>query len=160
MVSAEVIDDTVGPVSSWVFSRLDCGCPPCLGGCSFLFTDTFDLKVAFIFHPPLGIAIRTPYGGQPLGAVPIDAIRRAPDDGYEGWINAQDNEEPAVGRTYALRTRDGGHALLTPLAIDPIIGVVFTYRYQPDGTGIFPPPSATERTTWSRIKSFEYGEAP
>jgi hypothetical protein len=158
VASGAVVQDTVSVLTGeWSFHRGDCGCPPCLEPCGLHYNSYFDVAVAFIFDPPLGHMLITYAGGQPLGNVPLDDVLQAPLDGYQSRISADLNEEFAPNRTYAIRTRDGGHAIIRTLTVNAFAGgFSFIYKYQGDGSGSFAPSltgsSPIRESTWGKLK--------
>jgi|GEM_PF-3338712 len=155
-VAAVLRDSVLTPTWTWDFARENCVCEPCSLGCSPGDQTPRDFNLVFVLEPPIFWSLVTPYGGQPLGDVPLDSVAVAPDSGYVGSINAIDNEELTIGHTYVLRTMGGGHALITPLSLSLSNGMTFLYKFQPDGTGIFIPGAPVARTTWGNIK-VKYG---
>jgi hypothetical protein len=151
----EIIRGSVSMLGgSWIFNDGNCGCPPCDYACNIDQLPRLDLKWIYIFDPPLGNALCTPVGGQPLGDVPLDSVEVAPTAGYAVRIDSSYNEEFQVNRTYVLKTRDGGHALIRPSVLEESTArFVFDYIYQNDGTGVFTTGTAIQITTWSSIKT-------
>jgi hypothetical protein len=155
LVHSEILRGSASMIGgSWVFEDGNCGCPPCIHACSYDELYRLDLAWIYIFDPPLGNALCTPEGGQALGDVPLDSVEVAPASGYGFLIDAEENEELQSNRTYALRTRGGGHALIRPSVLNINNGsFAFDYIYQNDGTGVFINGTAARPTTWSSIKS-------
>jgi hypothetical protein len=158
VAAAEVVQDTVYTINTWSFRTGDCGCPPCIGGCSgFEWSDYFDMVIVFIFSPPLGTALHAYSGVIPLGDVPNDSVRQAPLTGYTNDINSQENEEFQVNHTYIVKSAEGGHAVIRTTYVNPFGDppLRFIYKYQDDGTGNFYPQqkAPTVPETWSAIKS-------
>ena len=151
--AAEVQSDTATCPGTWVFKDGDCGCPPCQWSCAYEDLYRLDMLWAYVFDPPLGNYLETPAGSQPLGDIPIDSLHVAPSEGYVRHIGADINEQLSVNRTYVLRTRDGGHALVRPLTLDLFPPVfLFAYKYQPDGSGVFDG-TPVKITSWGEVKT-------
>jgi hypothetical protein len=157
VAGAEVVQDTVHTGNTWSFKTGDCGCPPCLEGCGFEWSDYFDMVIVFIFSPPLGTALHAYSGVIPLGDVPIDSVRQAPLTGYTFDINAQENEVFQANHTYVVKSAEGGHAVIRTTYANPFGDppLIFIYKYQNDGTGNFYPQQKAPIVpgTWSAIKS-------
>lgn len=140
-----------GLTTSWEFGRFDCGCPPCDISCGIPQVFEFDVWIGRRDFPPR-LVIGTPYGGQPLGDVSIFSLTRAPDTGYvsETEILAVDL---AGDKPFALKTRDGKYVLFTIYEFEPgYPKFAFVYRYQDNGSILFPAYTTTQSTTWGRLK--------
>jgi hypothetical protein len=152
--SAELFSGVAATPNSWVFARFDCGCPPCMQGCGIYpyRAPVLDFELGYVTSPPIGWVLFAPYGVVPLGATPIDSVKAAPTDGYVDRIAADLNEELQVGRTYVVRTYNGGHAVISPAILQLGLFFTFVYRYQSDGSGQFEFDAGTRPVTWGAMK--------
>lgn len=139
-----------GRTNAWSFERFDCGCPPCDLICPIPQALELDLFIARRDFPPRHVLF-TPYGGQELGEVSIFAVTRAPDTDYVEIIDPQFTGDVRVGLAYALKTRTGKYVLFTIYEIG-LNTFGFVYRYQDDGSILFPSYTSVQPTTWSGLK--------
>ena len=143
-------DSNQAMTNSWAFERFDCGCPPCDNICEIPQAFELDILVGRRDFPPRHVLF-TPYGGQTLGEVSIFSLTRAPDTGYVEIIDPVFTGDVQVGLGYALKTKAGKYVLFTIYELNlSTFGIV--YRYQDDGSILFPAWTPIQPTTWGRLK--------
>lgn len=143
-------DSNQAKTNSWAFERFDCGCPPCDIICPIPQAFESDILVGRRDFPQRHVLF-TPYGGQTLGNVSIFSLTRAPDTGYVDIIDPVFTGDVQVGLGYALKTKAGKYVLFTIYELNfDTFGIV--YRYQDDGSILFPAYTPIQPTTWGRLK--------
>lgn len=150
IAGAVVHEGVNGWTNSWQFERFDCGCPPCDVSCPLLQLFQFDVGFAWRDYDFRRILL-TPHGGRDLDVSSIYGALVLPSDGYAAVIDHHDSDQIVVGDCYAIRTRAGAYAVIQLTAVGERIS--FVYRYQDDGTRVFPVSTSVEAATWGRIKS-------